>query len=366
MFNRVDAAIEWGDGKVYLFREDQYVRYNPGTQVIEAGPKPIAGNWRGIPERDLDTAVNWGNGKIYFFKGDQYFRYDLVADCVDEDYPKRIADSWPQLWDRDLDAAVNWWNEKVYFFKGKEYVRWDIADDRVEDGWPKPIGPHWRGVWDQDIDAAVNWGDGKVYFFKGSDYTRYDLATDSTDLGPVPIPVDFADLNASNGSPRAIAWGRNVSAEFRNRILEISADLGTEPSHLMAAIAFETGKTFSPSIRNKASGATGLIQFMPSTATSLGTSTDELAGMSAEAQLDLVARYFQPNRGKLRTLADVYMAILWPAAVGKPADYVLFAKPGVAYQQNAGLDRNQDGKVTKTDAERQVRRLLAEGLKVAQ
>lgn len=41
----------------------------------------------------------------------------------------------------------------------------------------------------------------------------------------------------------------------------------------MAAMAFESGETFSPSIKNAAgSGAVGLIQFMPSTAKALGTS----------------------------------------------------------------------------------------------
>ena len=77
MFNRVDAAIEWGNGKVYLFHGDQYVRYNPASRTVEAGPKLIAGNWPGAPERELDTAVNWGNGKVYFFKDDQYTRYML-------------------------------------------------------------------------------------------------------------------------------------------------------------------------------------------------------------------------------------------------------------------------------------------------
>ena len=38
----------------------------------------------------------------------------------------------------------------------------------------------------------------------------------------------------------------------------------------MAVMSFETGGTFDPGIRNAAgSGATGLIQFMPSTAAGL-------------------------------------------------------------------------------------------------
>ncbi len=43
----------------------------------------------------------------------------------------------------------------------------------------------------------------------------------------------------------------------------------------MAAMAFESARTFSADIVNKASGATGLIQFMPKTAEGLGTWTGE-------------------------------------------------------------------------------------------
>ena len=45
----------------------------------------------------LDAAINWGNGKAYFFKGDQYIRYDIKADKADPGYPARITDNWPGL-----------------------------------------------------------------------------------------------------------------------------------------------------------------------------------------------------------------------------------------------------------------------------
>jgi len=53
---------------------------------------------------------------------------------------------------------------------------------------------------------------------------------------------------------------------------------------------------------------------------------DALARMSELQQLDYVKRYFQPYRGRLRTLEDIYMAILWPAAIGKPNNYALFRR----------------------------------------
>ena len=69
----------------------------------------------------------------------------------------------------------------------------------------------------------------------------------------------------------------------------------------MAVMAFESERTFSPSITNRAgSGAVGLLQFMPQTCASLGVTTDEMAAMTAEAQLGYVKAYLEPWAGRLR------------------------------------------------------------------
>jgi hypothetical protein len=130
----------------------------------------------------------------------------------------------------------------------------------------------------------------------------------------------------------------------------------------MAAMAFETGETFSPSIRNRLSKATGLIQFIPSTAISLGTTVDDLAAMLAVDQLDFVQKYLKPFKNKMNTLSDVYMTILFPVAVGKPEAQVLFKAPSRQFEQNKGLDNNNDGQVTKGEAASKVQAKLAKGL----
>jgi hypothetical protein len=166
-----------------------------------------------------------------------------------------------------------------------------------------------------------------------------------------------------NALRRPIAWGSHVSQVFRDRVWWICDELSLDPDHLMSCMAFETGRTFSASVRNGAgSGATGLIQFMPTTATGLGTTTDKLARMTAEDQLNFVYKYFRPYSGRLKTLADVYMTILYPKAVGKPESYVLFSE-GKAYSQNKGLDANKDNRVTKLEAAAKVTALYAEGRK---
>ena len=148
-------------------------------------------------------------------------------------------------------------------------------------------------------------------------------------------------------------------------------DIGPAPGHpepnwVMTWMAWEAGRSFRADVKNMAgSGATGLIQFMPTTAIGLGTTVDKLAAMTPEDQLNYVWKYFLPWSGKIRSLSDGYMAILWPKAVGQPEDYVLWDRESrpTTYRQNAGLDTNGDGQITKRETAAKVAALLPEGLK---
>lgn len=167
---------------------------------------------------------------------------------------------------------------------------------------------------------------------------------------------------------KPLAWGAKVSPTFRTIVTDWCNRLGIdEPSWLMACMAFETGRTFSPSVRNAAgSGAVGLIQFMPSTAAMLGTDTTKLADMTAEQQLVYVGRYFETFAHRLDNLGDVYGAILWPAMIGKTYNTVVFdqADPNhpKLYLQNRGLDFDHDGKITKGEIVSRVQSVLDRGL----
>lgn len=137
---------------------------------------------------------------------------------------------------------------------------------------------------------------------------------------------------------------------FILKVNRIAFNLNTKPEFLLAVMSFETGGTFNPCEKNKAgSGATGLIQFMPSTAKGLGTTTDALCKMTQVEQMDYVEKYFMPYKGKLNNIEDVYMAVLWPKAIGKGLNYELFTNQ-IQYDQNKGLDKNKDGKITVAEA----------------
>lgn len=178
-----------------------------------------------------------------------------------------------------------------------------------------------------------------------------------------------------------IAWSAKVSPAFCARVRQMATDLQipdlminpgngstqrvTGADMLMACMAFETGETFSPSIKNGAGAPYyGLIQFGKAAATDVGTTVEELVKMSAEQQLEYVYKYFKPLTGKLKTVSDLYMKILWPAAVGKPEDFVLWTQQNhpTTYLQNKGLDVNKDGAVTKAEAASKVTDKLIRGL----
>jgi hypothetical protein len=192
----IDAAVNWGDGKVYFFRGPNYIRFDVAADRVDPGyPRPIAGNWAGFDtagfDKGIDAAVNLGDGKVYFFRGDEYIRFDIGDDRVDPGYPAKIAANWHGMrkagFDRGIDSIVKWDNGKAYIFRGDEYVRYDITNDRVDPGYPVKITANWRGFeaagFDRSVRAALDWGNGKVYFFRGSRYIRFDMAGDTVDPG---------------------------------------------------------------------------------------------------------------------------------------------------------------------------------------
>jgi len=178
-------------------------------------------------------------------------------------------------------------------------------------------------------------------------------------------------LGPSSYSPGTIPKEVSQDTSFTSGVTELAKKYNVPEDYLYAVMGFETGGTFSPSEKNKAgSGATGLIQFMPKTAEGLGTSTDALSKMTRTEQLKYVDKYFEGTLNKGGSLSDVYMSVLFPAAVGKPENYVLFGKgaqsgyTGTAYAQNAGLDLNGDGSITKAEAAKKVEAYLPQSSQV--
>lgn len=164
---------------------------------------------------------------------------------------------------------------------------------------------------------------------------------------------------------QGVRGNRHVTAEFLNGVENMAQRLGTRPEYLLAVMSFETGGTFNPAERNGI-GATGLIQFLRSTAEGLGTSTDALARMSSVEQLRYVEKYFdQPNfRGRLGSLEGLYTAVLSGRA-RQNSDDVLFTRGTAAYRQNP-LDWNNDGRITAGEAVTPVAARMYGGIRAVQ
>lgn len=161
------------------------------------------------------------------------------------------------------------------------------------------------------------------------------------------------------------AWGLRFTEPQLDKLKAVMARVGfsskVDASDLMSCMAFETGTQFTADTRNRTSGATGLIQFMPSTARGLNTTTDALAKMSIEEQLDFVGEYFKSYAKRIGNLGDMYMAILWPRGIGKDDSYPLWQKGTIAYTQNAGLDLNGDGTVTRSECLHKIKNMMVRG-----
>ena len=110
-------------------------------------------------------------------------------------------------------------------------------------------------------------------------------------------------------------------AEFLQKVRDISTVLGVDPNWLMHVMWSES--RLNAQAINPITGATGLIQFMPNTAKGLGTSIEALKNMSAIEQLDYVEKYFGGGSRKFKNAYDLYLYTFFPAAVGKPASFVI-------------------------------------------
>ncbi|MCF8715336.1 DUF4280 domain-containing protein [Joostella atrarenae] len=143
-------------------------------------------------------------------------------------------------------------------------------------------------------------------------------------LGEELTPIEKNNL----ATCEPLSWGKKLSCDERKKVIEIAERLQADPNIFMCAMALETGGKFDPSIQNKKTKATGLIQFMPDTARGLDTSVQELKKMTVLEQLDYVEKHLKSKKGKLNTLVDFYLAILFPVDCGKgnEPNHIVFDK----------------------------------------
>jgi hypothetical protein len=139
-----------------------------------------------------------------------------------------------------------------------------------------------------------------------------------------------------------LAKEKNVPADSILAIMQIESGLGTN---------YAPGGRNGVTALNPGTQAAGLIQIMPSTARGLGYSTEQILQMSPGEQMcGPVTQYYRSVRLPANpTTGDLYLSTFYPAAVGKPDDYVIGNHPNLSPQAVARANpilRGPDGLVT--------------------
>lgn len=153
-----------------------------------------------------------------------------------------------------------------------------------------------------------------------------------------------------------ILFEEKVNVAFIEKAIHVADRLQIPLNWLMGVIELETAGTFSPQITNHM-GYVGLIQFGRQAAERIGTTQDALSRMTAVEQLEYVYKYYAPYKKKIKSYVDLYIATLFPVALGKPNDFVLQYKRLTAEKvakANPLFDINKDNKITVGEIEQKL------------
>jgi hypothetical protein len=240
-----------------------------------------------------------------------------------------------------------------------------VADKPLK---PKPTAPaakkgpskkEEKGIFDTVSGTIYDWGESK---FKAIPTILPDPMEIVNSLATLFTP-DKEDKKDEKGpcvcKESDLIWGNKVSCDFRKKVIEISKKLGLPQAKneganwLMAVMALETGRTFSPICgtfkkhKNDAkNGYVGLIQIGKVAAIDLGVKRSDLLKLSAVAQLEYVEKFFKQKKfdGKLKTKTDLYLAVNYPNACGHGTekDYVVYDSTKDAYDDNPMFKREKD------------------------
>ncbi len=159
---------------------------------------------------------------------------------------------------------------------------------------------------------------------------------------------------------KAVPYVSDVD-EFEKKVRQVSDRLSIPPEWLMAVIHAES--QFDGSMTNgKASGSTGLIQWLPETAKQLNTTIAKIRNMNHVEQLELIEEYLQRQLllgRKFDSLTDVYLSILFPYA-NSLQETILYTQPSIAYNMHMHLDIDKNDTINVQDIDQHLQQIYAD------
>ncbi|ASI93062.1 alkaline phosphatase family protein [Vibrio mediterranei] len=200
----IKSAINYNNGKIYLFRTDnKYIRWSLGHGKVDSGyPKPINDKtWRGLNryKNDIVASFNTDKDKSYIFlRNGTYLRFDTNEGRVDKGYPLEVNEqSWPGLknYANKIVAALHWSSKTVYFFlNNATYLKYDLDSNRVENGYPLKINEqNWPGLakYAAGISGALKYDSNRAYIFFGDKYVEYNSSSNHVEGALVEVSIGW-------------------------------------------------------------------------------------------------------------------------------------------------------------------------------
>ncbi|XP_071093401.1 matrix metalloproteinase-19-like [Haliotis cracherodii] len=93
-FRNPKAALQWRDGRIYLFKSSTYTAWTETLTRASSGyPRATTQFWRGL-RPDIEAAFQYTDGETYFFKGNVYWKFDSYYGRVEAGYPKATSQAW--------------------------------------------------------------------------------------------------------------------------------------------------------------------------------------------------------------------------------------------------------------------------------
>jgi len=123
----------------------------------------------------------------------------------------------------------------------------------------------------------------------------------------------------------------SVRTDFDIKVREIASWLGVNPNWLMQTFWAESKMKATAANRGSDGHlvAAGLLQFTQASgivSSKIVSSLDAILKMGPVQQLELVRWYFASRRGMLKSYYDVYAHTFFPAAIGRPDNWVFQTK----------------------------------------
>ena len=198
------------DNRTYVTRGNIYVRYSDRCHCsVDSGyPTLIKGNWGDLPDKFLagfDSMMALTDGKIYVTKGDQYVRYSNISTLtVDPGFPAQLQGNLPAEFATGFDSASAFPDGTAYVTKGSKCILYSNIQTRtISPGYPAPIQHEWGILpanFADGFDSMAVLSDGNFFVTKKKQYMHLQSSSDTycsaIDTGyPLPIRGNWGRIN---------------------------------------------------------------------------------------------------------------------------------------------------------------------------